>query len=208
MEFDYQASTYLSDISVHTSYVECDPMTEREKARYKLSIHASHAGCDLVRGPMLAPSSPFQSTHPMRDATLLLSAATFPSAFQSTHPMRDATTAVRKFRNQLLFQSTHPMRDATDHMSWSTGCILLSIHASHAGCDRILTAIADWWRPFNPRIPCGMRLRDAVHVWVVQDFQSTHPMRDATLIAIVSLNFMAFNPRIPCGMRLTLLCWR
>ena len=57
-----------------------------------ISIHASHAGCDhrhrIVRGGILQ----FQSTHPMRDATVALLYSISPyRRFQSTHPMRDAT---------------------------------------------------------------------------------------------------------------------
>ena len=57
-----------------------------------ISIHAPHAGCDIVTS--------------MRGAFL--------SVFQSTHPMRGATfQRVARLVRELLFQSTHPMRGAT-----------------------------------------------------------------------------------------------
>ena len=95
--------------------------------------------CGMRQKPPLTGLNPnlFQSTHPMRDATESLSriqkaAADFnpripcgmrlfqfwlpviPTAFQSTHPMRDATGVV----------------DAKDILT-----DMISIHASHAGCD-------------------------------------------------------------------------
>ena len=92
MEFDYQASTYLSDISVHTSYVGCDPMTEREKARYKLSIHASHAGCDASSFCCYFTFSlSIHASHAGCDLTNMIMQGGLTNDFQSTHPMRDAT---------------------------------------------------------------------------------------------------------------------
>ena len=56
----------------------------------------------------------------------------------------------------------------------------ISIHASHAGCDEKLTIKATKYRKF----------------------QSTHPMRDATLkLNKQDTRYVDFNPRIPCGMR-------
>ncbi len=59
---------------------------------YWISIHAPHAGCDLFRYSFASDSFSFQSTHPMRGATLRTAkAASSISRFQSTHPMRGAT---------------------------------------------------------------------------------------------------------------------
>ncbi len=135
MEFYYHASKYLSDISVHTSYVGCDPMTEREKARYKLSIHASHAGCDASSFCCCFPFSlSIHASHAGCDQTEPNSISVLP-LFQSTHPMRDATLRLRKIQLTVPFQSTHPMRDATFPVFVLPKVNLISIHASHAGCD-------------------------------------------------------------------------
>ena len=56
----------------------------------------------------------FQSTHPMRGATLLGDFLHVSNQFQSTHPMRGATSSSdTPFIVYVLFQSTHPMRGAT-----------------------------------------------------------------------------------------------
>ena len=77
----------------------------------------------------------FQSTHPMRGATLPLRQRVFTSIFQSTHPMRGATNSRIKMLMSGQFQSTHPMRGAT-----STACPQRNMSN------------------FNPRTPCGVRL--------------------------------------------------
>ena len=79
---------------------------------------------------------------------------------------------------------------------------MISIHASHAGCDSYTTKTLDYGDNFNPRIPCGMRrlMKGGKHDY--KRFQSTHPMRDATVDhCFLLLVIYHFNPRIPCGMR-------
>ena len=123
----------------------------------------------------------FQSTHPMRGATIpSANSATIPDIsihapharcdgwfnlygingkkFQSTHPMRGATLTMALQGKNLLFQSTHPMRGAT-----------LGVDVCKAlGCD------------FNPRTPCEVRQKYGNTYTNGKQFQSTHPMRGAT----------------------------
>ena len=124
----------------------------------------------------------FQSTHPLRGATIksfaqalyLVISIHAPLAgcdqrrkncmnpriaFQSTHPLRGATPL--PFRNDLKtfkFQSTHPLRGAT----WI--------------CQRARAAR--------------------------RGFQSTHPLRGATTARLHQHAYHCyFNPRTPCGVR-------
>ena len=111
----------------------------------------------------------------------------FASSFQSTHPMRGATTETGSRRRwNIGFQSTHPMRGATFRLGSFFSLIVISIHAPHAGCDdtiygrrappykfqsthpmRGATAlyplVGPFTRYFNPRTPCGVRLRELCH---------------------------------------------
>ena len=57
----------------------------------RISIHASHAGCDQTLIAQDISLERFQSTHPMRDATYKAEKERIAEKFQSTHPMRDAT---------------------------------------------------------------------------------------------------------------------
>ena len=104
--------------------------------------------------------------------------------FQSTHPLRDATVCYHMDVEGCRFQSTHPLRDATDHIqselpdhsdfnprtpygmrpfylkktSIPSG---ISIHAPLTGCDKKQSILADEGRYFNPRTPYGMRHEDS-----------------------------------------------
>ena len=118
--------------------------------------------------------------------------------------MRDATVLnLPKFNKQVNFNPRIPcgMRPAS---SWVRNTLLID---------------------FNPRIPCGMRQPscwvnhaywsisihashagcDSHTIRIISNpitFQSTHPMRDATIIGGTELiRSNNFNPRIPCGMR-------
>ena len=58
----------------------------------------------------------------------------------------------------------------------------ISIHAPRAGCDPVLSRMATAMSYFNPRTPCGVRLDNIVNLLAKAEFQSTHPVRGATLI--------------------------
>ncbi len=135
-------------------------------------------------------------------------------------------------RAVVRFQSTHSLRSATSAAMPGTACFAVSIHALLAECDYLNIILINKKSCFNPRTPCGVRRRDrdfpAQHV----EFQSTHSLRSATLMAalkasatLVSIHALlaecdvlddchapvdaGFNPRTPCGVRLcqVVLAW-
>ena len=146
----------------------------------------------------------FQSTRPMRGATKVGRHAYAPPKFQSTRPMRGATgmlppiltpsgvsihaphagrdpgicsTSVRRRRfnprapcgaRRAACDSAHPYSD-------------VSIHAPHAGRDRRVLRGSSRQRRFNPRAPCGARPQLLQPTTTPITFQSTRPMRGATL---------------------------
>ena len=163
----------------------------------------------------------------MRDATDDLSSMSTVMLFQSTHPMRDATLSFGQVFSRLVqFQSTHPMRDAT--FFHAIDCIdsWISIHASHAGCDFHWLGSLKRLPIFQSTHPMRDATLDQRPCTRSLIFQSTHPMRDATSggccrqscpghISIHASHagcdpsgrlpwfpLANFNPRIPCGMRL------
>ena len=190
-----------------------------------ISIHAPLAGCDYsawlqaADGRYFNPRTPcgvrharygdasynggFQSTHPLRGATLgLIRFCRRNPGFQSTHPLRGATALIRSGACTGRFQSTHPLRGATSHGDWRrnlcgyfnprTPCGVrhnvwepgaygweISIHAPLAGCDARSSTVSARPSYFNPRTPCGVR----------------HTRRIVTSMADY------FNPRTPCGVR-------
>ena len=104
-----------------------------------------------------------------------------PAAFQSTHPLRGATACSASFVRISGFQSTHPLRGATQHHRGDRRERHISIHAPLAGCDRNGSASRRGCRHFNPRTPCGVR-RCMRTLWPCRwIFQSTHPLRGATI---------------------------
>ena len=79
----------------------------------------------------------------------------------------------------IVFQSTHPLRGATRRSTSKLQVSIISIHAPLAGCDKIQATKIRLSRYFNPRTPCGVRLRPCL------------------LISVLGY----FNPRTPCGVR-------
>ncbi len=102
-----------------------------------ISIHAPHAGSDAPAAILSTGSSLFQSTLPMRGATLNVAYAVCHIEFQSTLPMRGATVMLLLMRLCARFQSTLPMRGATYLHLWHQKIDEISIHAPHAGSDKL-----------------------------------------------------------------------
>ena len=239
-------------ISIHAPLAGCDDADDGYFSdTVEISIHAPLAGCDGHLRPVRAsvdhfnPRTPcgvrprrtstpcgvsrFQSTHPLRGATLDDSHYNSTSAFQSTHPLRGATYAYYANGNSKVI-SIHAPLAGCDWQTVSTHRTNgISIHAPLAGCDSHPSPQAHPPLNFNPRTPCGVRLaaetRTGIRVSIsihaplagcdihgrrrrvrgVQ-FQSTHPLRGATLHRRGStLADVHFNPRTPCGVRRALL---
>ena len=126
--------------------------------RYAISIHAPRAGRD-------APSWTQR-----------------PSArrFQSTRPVRGATVDLRDGVHELLI-SIHAPRAGRDWLDAILICLTgISIHAPRAGRDSKCGKPARRSSNFNPRAPCGARpsVLGTIVGWV--SFQSTRPVRGAT----------------------------
>ena len=104
--------------------------------------------------------------------------------FQSTRPMRGATPApVDPVLAELQFQSTRPMRGATlviPHIGLRRH---ISIHAPLAGRDSGDPTHRSAPPYFNPRTPCGVRRGYQDQITAALVFQSTRPMRGATIVA-------------------------
>ena len=149
----------------------------------------------------------FQSTHPLRDATLVTwSNQNKTHKFQSTHPLRDATGQDKDDNRNRKFQSTHPLRDATTFFLSLYYNIWISIHAPLTGCDcRYIIAVCSFCiiSIHAPLTGCDLsiwyihiRISDiSIHAPLTGCdtmglekfrlqllFQSTHPLRDATRI--------------------------
>ena len=103
---------------------------------------------------------------------------------------------------QILFQSTPPVRGATGSPSTINLILLISIHAPRAGGDAIRGRPGGYSFYFNPRPPCGGRLR-AVHGPVRLYGISIHAPRAGGdgMEQMGTGERPNFNPRPPCGGR-------
>ena len=171
-----------------------------------ISIHAPRAGGDLFQElPRLAAYG-FQSTPPVRGATLLL-------RFDLVY--------------LVLFQSTPPVRGATRIPPKENRPHLISIHAPRAGSDPSCLHSCSASSPFQSTLPVrGATPYALVCSGVSLGFQSTLPVRGATAFHLSGGNgggaFQStlpvrgatcgvrrrippctryFNPRSPCGER-------
>ena len=118
-----------------------------------ISIHAPREGCDTTALEIGVDPIIFQSTHPVRGATMKACQAQMGLIFQSTHPVRGATRqALVKACWRLI--SIHAPREGCDQSDFaprpSSG---ISIHAPREGCDNQQDQKTTKNNDFNPRTP-------------------------------------------------------
>ena len=124
----------------------------------------------------------FQSTHPVRGATLGVG---LPDGVRriSIHAPREGCDhyPMPSIRFHYLFQSTHPVRGATELDAGAVHCRAISIHAPREGCDSPISSRIPAHRPISihaPREGCDRRRPRTRRGETI--FQSTHPVRGAT----------------------------
>ena len=125
----------------------------------------------------------FQSTHPLRDATLYWFFGAFNSFyFNPRTPYGMRPSLPFWIINLSIFQSTHPLRDATVHCTLLINSIMISIHAPLTGCDTIGAITPIFLITFQSTHPLRDATVDIMNFHMeTKKFQSTHPLRDATL---------------------------
>mgnify|MGYP004690195103 CR=1 FL=1 len=133
--------------------------------------------------------------------------------------MRGATSIAYKYVRRSKFQSTPPVRGATDGKRPKRSASTISIHAPRAGGDRKGLRGDTTEGDFNPRPPCGGRPDSSKYSRTVHDFnprppcggrhmtldcgtekpsfQSTPPVRGATLSSALSSAFAQISIHAP-----------
>ena len=170
----------------------------------EISIHAPHTGRDRPETHAPTPMKQFQSTRPIRGATIFSgSLAHFKDiSIHAPHTGRDPAPGWRPplrsyfnprapygarhvvaWRNTgefAAFQSTRPIRGATMAYFPNTGRIVFQstrpIRGATCGCRERMCATIN----FNPRAPYGARRRRYPRSGRACEFQSTRPIRGAT----------------------------
>ena len=103
--------------------------------------------------------------------------------FQSTHPLRGATFLRIRSASMPAISIHAPLAgcDSLHKVFYHTKATI-SIHAPLAGCDRSISSHRlSILINFNPRTPCGVRRQCNSDRRKSQQFQSTHPLRGATM---------------------------
>ena len=108
------ASRRSAIISIHAPREGCDQCCEQSYHQYQISIHAPREGCDCASYTYMVTPSLFQSTHPVRGATLAQCIGLIVSRI-----------------------SIHAPREGCDYRGANYNrTIRISIHAPREGCDR------------------------------------------------------------------------
>ncbi len=169
--------------------------------QHEISIHAPHAGSDS-RGRDEPPHpGDFNPRSPCGERQAMTETAQQPNTFQSTLPMRGATVSLSLVNIFRLFQSTLPMRGATPRELEQKGFIDISIHAPHAGSDAGSKHRKHLHADFNPRSPCGERLLVSHRRSSSSNFNPRSPCGERPYFFHFSFKIFDFNPRSPCGER-------
>ena len=133
---------FIHVISIHAPRAGCDHPRQRKRRRCDISIHAPRAGCDVGADQQRVVVGQFQSTHPVRGATVSDSIARLdPTDFNPRTPCG--------VRPDVAVKLTIPSA--------------ISIHAPRAGCDHLPPRIMPRLANFNPRTPCGVRPLRPMH---------------------------------------------
>ncbi len=142
----YGARAAQSDVSIHALLAECDGKVMQGPMIDPVSIHALLAECDAVLAANIRTS--VVSIH----ALLAECDPRYGMRLYSLH----------------LFQSTHSLRSATFTGTGMNVSPSVSIHALLAECDLTLLLIISLLYCFNPRTPCGVRLRLTIYIVIQQ----------------------------------------
>ena len=117
--------------------------------------------------------------------------------FQSTLPLRGATMVSTSLWSAEVFQSTLPLRGATLAILQHCRNGIISIHAPLTGSDGGdpggISGVGD----FNPRSPYGERPAVRPITGGNNPFQSTLPLRGATVKLVSNSNITTFQSTLP-----------
>ena len=141
-------------ISIHAAREGGDAITDDVLPKGSISIHAAREGGDAVLFGVLHAVIVFQSTPPVKAATLC-PPKNRQCASISIHAARDGGDGAvySSLPIPQLFQSTPPVKAATCLLCVLSVLCYISIHAAREGGDRAVLSDYTGRRNFNPRRP-------------------------------------------------------
>ena len=171
----------MAGISIHAPLAGCDANMAALLDLATISIHAPLAGCDPAPNAIFRRRVVFQSTHPLRGATIDQKG----KEPKVVHFNPRTPCGVRRVVGRV----------------WGIPA-QISIHAPLAGCDCLPRRSPRRPGNFNPRTPCGVR--PTVEYVTRKDFDiSIHAPLAGCDLRTPTPNALRiyFNPRTPCGVR-------
>ena len=125
----------IAHVSIHAPHTGCDIINAVLCGLVGVSIHAPHTGCDQFAHGLLTTPPRFNPRTPHGVRLLLHRNASQGKQFQSTHPTRGATRPLSRLL-RLLLVSIHAPHTGCDKVILLFGTTkFVSIHAPHTGCD-------------------------------------------------------------------------
>ena len=211
-------------ISIHAPLAGSDPARAWKPVGQHISIHAPLAGSDRRGTGWCWGTSDFNPRSPCGERLAAVKMAADFDQFQSTLPLRGATLNGRSGRGPTAyFNPRSPCGERPVIGVGGAEDLHISIHAPLAGSDEASPRRTSRTSNFNPRSPCGERQAGMSNYISEIIFQSTLPLRGATLFAtpaVIAALFQStlplrgatdglrwrserthFNPRSPCGER-------
>ena len=158
-DMDAMDTVLTYEISIHAPLAGCDLRGQHgSMQRLAISIHAPLAGCDNNAQTVADTVQAFQSTHPLRGATVATVTITDKDGISIHAPLAGCDMPyTADVTMSGTFQSTHPLRGATELETALAKALEISIHAPLAGCDQRQAPAVHARVYFNPRTPCGVR---------------------------------------------------
>ena len=238
----------IARISIHAPHAGRDCQAAHREPYCTNFNPRAPCGARPRRGTTTNSTTLFQSTRPMRGATfyILPTMRARDISIHAPHAGRDAGDKyitgsncisihaplagcdVEHIQHTVWFSPYFNPRAPCgarqgDHLG-GTPLRAISIHAPHAGRDRCRRSDRRGKYYFNPRAPCGARPRRLIRPTPRPTFQSTRPVRGATIFSPASVLLALFqstrpvrgatrranrpmaatsnfNPRAPCGAR-------
>ena len=168
----------------------------------RVSIHAPRAGRDLSKLDKLSTSNvSIHAPRAGRDKIRIIRVG-FQKSFNPRAPCGARPSTLSITSSWSMFQSTRPVRGATFSVWTIRRAICCFNPRAPCGARPPPHTHAYSRRSFNPRAPCGARQMEIFGRGGAKLFQSTRPVRGAT---VEGGNYEyycnSFNPRAPCGAR-------
>ena len=123
--------------------------------------------------------------------------------FQSTHPLRGATLGVQMngYNEKISIHAPLAGCDCLCRLVYRKGAGI-SIHAPLAGCDVVCLYLVVKYFDFNPRTPCGVRPVKERRFKNIQRISIHAPLAGCDENRLPpERKSLHFNPRTPCGVR-------